>query len=244
MPPGGPAGGSLTDQVYATLKRRILRREWGPGTLPSESRLARWHGVSKTPAREALRRLHQEGLVELLPYGGYLVGRLTVEQTRDLIEARRVIEGEAADLAAGRAGPKDLAALSALAEERFVAGDGGSFTRFAATNRSFHVGVAEATQNRLLAKVVGDLLDRMQQAMHEDLAASDPGGGHRGPPQPRTCAQRPRRYRGAAGGPCGDRQAAATLGSREFGPGPTGDHQSDSWTRGAGALGTRQAGSP
>ena len=165
---------SLTDRVYAALKGQVLRRELAPGTLLTESQLAQWHGVSKTPAREALRRLHHEGLVELVPYSGYLVGRISIEQARDLVEVRRILEGEAAALAAERVRDGDLAEVQALAAATFRPGDAESFANFLVQNRTFHVAVANCARNALLAKMVGDVLDRLQMALYMDLYESEP----------------------------------------------------------------------
>jgi DNA-binding GntR family transcriptional regulator len=165
---------SLTDRVYTALKRQILRRELEPGTLLTEAQLAQGHGVSKTPAREALRRLQQEGLVELVPYSGYLVGRTSVEQARDLLEVRRILEGEAAGLAATRLREEDVPGLRRLARAIYRKGEPDSYAQFCVANRAFHVAVATCSQNALLAQMVGDVLDRLQMALYQDLYASDP----------------------------------------------------------------------
>jgi DNA-binding GntR family transcriptional regulator len=170
----GDAKRSLTDRVYAALKGRILRREIAPGTLLTEAQLAQWHGVSKTPAREALRRLQQEGLVELVPYSGYLVGRISVEQARDLVEVRRILEGESACLAASRLRDEDLPELTAMAKVIFRPGEADSYAAFCAANRNFHVAIAACSRNALLTQMVGDVLDRLQMALYADLYASDP----------------------------------------------------------------------
>ena len=170
----GDARHSLTDRVYRALKGQILRRELAPGTLLTEAQLAQVHGVSKTPAREALRRLQQEGLIELVPYSGYLVGRTSVEQARDLLEVRRILEGEAACLAAARLREEDLPALRRLAQTIYRKGEPDSYAEFCLANRAFHVAIATCSRNALLAQMVGDVLDRLQMALYQDLAASDP----------------------------------------------------------------------
>jgi DNA-binding GntR family transcriptional regulator len=170
----GDARSSLTDRVYASLKGQILRREIGPGVLLTESQLAQRHGVSKTPAREALRRLHHEGLVEIVPYSGYLIQRVSLEEARDLIEVRRILEGEAAYLAAARISDDEIAELRTLARASYRSGDAESFAEFLIANRTFHVTIATRSDNALLAKMVGDVLDKLQMALYRSLYGYDP----------------------------------------------------------------------
>ncbi|MCD7059018.1 GntR family transcriptional regulator [Pelagibacterium xiamenense] len=114
-----------------------------PGARLSEVAIAERLGISRTPIRAALARLEQEGLVEILPSGGYAVRRFSRSEVSDAIELRGVLEGTAARLAAERGAPPDrLAALKAIVEEL----DGAvadwpealDFDRYVELNAAFH----------------------------------------------------------------------------------------------------------
>jgi DNA-binding GntR family transcriptional regulator len=112
--------------------------------------------------------------VEIVPYSGYLVGRISLEQARDLVEVRRILEGEAARLAAARIRDEEIPELLALARTGYRAHDADSFAEFLVVNRNFHVAIASYSRNDLLAKMIGDVLDRLQMALYMNLYASDP----------------------------------------------------------------------
>src|SRR5437899_2254075 len=82
--PAPPKTDSLTQQVYDNLKEEILRAERAPGETVAEPELAARYGVSKTPVREALRLLLQDGWVTALPRKGYLIRPLALEDVREV----------------------------------------------------------------------------------------------------------------------------------------------------------------
>lgn len=98
------------DKVYEELQRYIVESFHG-GEALSEKALADRFGVSRTPVREALYRLANEGLVDVIPNVGYLVHRTTYEDVRQVFEAREALEGMAARLAATRITAEDLRAI-------------------------------------------------------------------------------------------------------------------------------------
>jgi GntR family transcriptional regulator, rspAB operon transcriptional repressor len=112
--PAPPRQQALPDQVYATLKHRLLTCELKPGHKLVEADLAAEPGLSRTPLREALNRLGHEGLVVLAAFRGYTVAPLTLRDFHELCEVRRLVEPEVAALAAQRASPRDVERLLAL----------------------------------------------------------------------------------------------------------------------------------
>lgn len=86
----------IVDEVYSSIKSAILAMELLPGAALVESRLSAELGVSKTPIREALTRLAQEGLAEGAPFRGYRVTSFTADDARSVMEIRAVLEGLAA----------------------------------------------------------------------------------------------------------------------------------------------------
>ncbi len=101
----------LGDVAYDSLRQ--LTKELPSGTRLSEMELAGRLGMSKTPVRDALRRMQSEGYVEVIPHVGYLIPHISYRDVREVFEIRQAIEGEAAALAAVR---MDQAVLEKLAE--------------------------------------------------------------------------------------------------------------------------------
>jgi GntR family transcriptional regulator, rspAB operon transcriptional repressor len=164
---------SQTDGAYEHLKRLILTGGLAPGEEVREVTLTESTGFGRSPVREALRRLVQEGFVEVRPRQGYRVSVVTLASVRDLFEMRLLLEPAAAELAATRATQEELAALHDLAHESYVAGDPDSYERFLARNREFHVRVAKAAGNERLANTLRVLLEEMQRLFFISLPSRD-----------------------------------------------------------------------
>ena len=90
----------LREIVYEELKRQILVGEIAPGTRMMEVELAEEMGVSRTPIREAIRKLEKEGLVTIEPRRGAYASEISVKDMVDVLEVRQDLEGMAAALAA------------------------------------------------------------------------------------------------------------------------------------------------
>jgi len=141
---------SVVDHVYTALRERILS-----GDLPRASKLrqvslAEEMGVSRTPLREALRRLAAEGLVDFSPNRGATVSELDFGDMRHAWAARVALEPGAARLAAERRDPDGVAAMrEAIADQRSADGERGqSFS----ANRAFHLALAAASGNPHLTR--------------------------------------------------------------------------------------------
>ncbi len=149
-----PAEGDV-DRVHAALREQILRGRLPRGSALRQEALASEFGVSRTPLREALRRLASEGLVEFQLHRG---ARIVDPSPADLVaayEARLVVESAAACLAADRATPDDGRRLAvAIADQRAAVGD---IDRSYCANREFHLAVVAATGNDMLVRVAESL---------------------------------------------------------------------------------------
>jgi DNA-binding GntR family transcriptional regulator len=141
---------SVVDHVYTALRERILSGELPRATKLRQATLAEELGVSRTPLREALRRLSAEGLVDFAPNRGATVSELDFGDMRHAWAARVAFEPGAARLAAERRDPDAIAAMrEAIAAQRSADGDrGGSF----AANRAFHLALAAASGNPHLTR--------------------------------------------------------------------------------------------
>ncbi|MFA1545303.1 GntR family transcriptional regulator [Actinomadura chokoriensis] len=129
------------DRVYARLRADILDGVHPPGGRLGEAELAGQTGSSRTPVREALRRLEVEGLVEVLPHRGARVPDLTPEDLEEIYDLRMLLEGAAARRAATRITPKDvdrMDELCGLMERSAAPGDGQDLDRIAELNAEFH----------------------------------------------------------------------------------------------------------
>ena len=99
----------LRDVVFNTLREAILRGELKPGERLMEIQLANKLGVSRTPIREAIRKLELEGLVLMIPRKGAEVAQITEKSLRDVLEVRRALENLAVQSACLRMSPQTLA---------------------------------------------------------------------------------------------------------------------------------------
>ncbi len=113
---------SLADQVFEQLEYDILLGKYKRGEVLTETKLCEILGVSRTPVREALRRLSQEHIIEETTKGSLILG-IDKNDVRDIFEIREKIEGDAAAMAAKNATEEDLAAINEAVElQEFYAG--------------------------------------------------------------------------------------------------------------------------
>jgi DNA-binding GntR family transcriptional regulator len=108
---------SLQQQIHDRLLGRILRRELEPGERISPPVIAAAMGVSVTPVRDAVNQMAAEGLVTVTPRRGTVVSPVSVLDIEELYEIRLMIEPQAAEIAAGRASPAEIAHMQELAEQ-------------------------------------------------------------------------------------------------------------------------------
>lgn len=162
---------SVADQVYAILRDRIASGEIARGARLHQADLAVEFGVSRTPVREALRRLAAEGLVDLFANRGARVATATPEQLRMSYEARLVIEPGAARMAAQRRLVEPIRRMrQAIAEEAEAQGEPAKLFK---ANRDFHLGLVEGTGNPELVRFMEHIwIGRIGATLYE--LRSDP----------------------------------------------------------------------
>ena len=160
---------SVVDQVYGVIRERILTGDLPRGARVHQEDVAADLGVSRTPVREALRRLAAEGLIEMRTNRGARVTDLEPDDMRQPYEARLVIEPGAARLAAQRELPKARARMRrAVAAQRRAIPD---VPRTFAANREFHIALAEASGNAFLLQFVEHVwVARIGEAIYERQA--------------------------------------------------------------------------
>ncbi len=152
---------SKKEQVYRALRQDILTLVLRPGVVLVESALARRFRAGRTTVREALALLQQDGLLAAMPRRGYLVAGITVSDVQELFEVRLVLESAAAQLAASRITAEELDRLATLADPPDTVVEPRIMRRFLDRNREFHLGIARATRNARLVRLVERTLDEM-----------------------------------------------------------------------------------
>ena len=159
---------SVVDQVYAAIRERILSGALARGARVHQEDVAAELGVSRTPVREALRRLAAEGLIEMRTNRGARVADLEPSDMREPYEARLVVEPGAARLAAQRGVSPQVRMRQALEVQRAAIPD--VALSFAA-NRDFHIALVEAAGNAFLLQFVEHLwVARIGAAIYEHQA--------------------------------------------------------------------------
>ena len=155
----------MAESVYQTIKQKIIYVEYAPGTLIREGELASKLGVSKTPVREALNGLKHEGLVEVIPYKGYLVSHLSFQELMDLFELRIILETASSELAIQRMTKSQLDHFKRLAQKKFNVDSDEARKEFMKVNADFHCYLGEMSGNKPLANQLTSIVQKMQRGL-------------------------------------------------------------------------------
>ena len=150
----------LRDVVFNTLRQAIITGEFAPGERLMEIALANRLGVSRTPVREAIRKLELEGLVVMIPRKGAEVARITEKDLRDVLEVRCSLEELAAELAAERMDEEGQEKLDQALVEFESAIESGDNAAIADSDMEFHDIIFDATGNPRLIQIIGNLREQ------------------------------------------------------------------------------------
>lgn len=151
----GGSAASRADYVKERIREAIQAGRYQPGERIRETEVAEWLKVSRTPVREALRRLESEGLVTFMSWRGVVVADLDRQQVSELYAMREVLEGAAARLAARHIGDAEIDLLEGLLSRADACReDSGAL---AAINRQFHETIYAAAHNRYLTQTLEQL---------------------------------------------------------------------------------------
>ena len=151
----------LRDVVFKTLRQAILKGELEPGERLMEIQLAERLGVSRTPIREAIRKLELEGLVLMIPRRGAEVAKISERYLRDVLEVRRSLEELAIDLACQRIQEEELETLREAQKEFAAAIAAGDAMEIAQTDEKFHEIIYSGTGNQKLMQILSNLREQM-----------------------------------------------------------------------------------
>ena len=150
------------DQAYQTVRDGIISGRYPPASRITEQEIAKAAGVSRTPVREALRRLHGEGLVEFQANHGAVVTDWSDTDANEVFELRAMLESHGAARAAVNATPEQRQELRELAEEQHrhsVERGEGHLERIGELNSRFHRRLQEAANSPRLARALAALLE-------------------------------------------------------------------------------------
>ena len=151
----------LRDVVFKTLRQAILKGELEPGERLMEIQLAERRGLSRTPIREAIRKLELERLVLMIPRRGAEVAKISEKNLRDVLEVRRSLEELAIDLACQRIQEEELETLREAQKEFAAAISAGDAMEIAQTDEKFHEIIYSGTGNQKLMQILSNLREQM-----------------------------------------------------------------------------------
>lgn len=159
----------LRDVVFNTLRQAILRGELQPGERLMEIQLAQRLGVSRTPVREAIRKLELEGLVLMIPRRGAEVAEITRQDLEDVLEVRAALEELAVKDACEHITDEQLQNLKKAANEFKRSLEGTDLVACAEADIHFHEIIYAATNNKRLVQMLNNLREQMYRYRMENL---------------------------------------------------------------------------
>ena len=156
---------SLMEVAYQEIRKRILDNQWAPGYQALELEVALQLGMSRTPVREALIRLANEGLVEVIPRRGMRVLPVSPNDMREIYEILTALEGMAAELlAAQKPSAQTLEPLVAATKRMDKALKANDLDLWAAADENFHETLIKLAGNKMLAEAIWMYWDRAHRA--------------------------------------------------------------------------------
>jgi DNA-binding GntR family transcriptional regulator len=169
VPSDGPDAVSLrqksTDRVYSALRQKVIDSELSPSSQILEQELAMMLGVSRTPLREALVRLENEGLLEIIPRHGVRIIPMSVADMKEIYQVLVSLESAAAAALASQA-PSDAALneLDAIFDRMDELLKTSDITSWALEDERFHLKIVELAGNRRLREIVSNCWDQAHRA--------------------------------------------------------------------------------
>lgn len=159
----------LRDVVFNTLREAILRGELVPGERLMELQLAAKLGVSRTPIREAIRMLEQEGLAITIPRKGAIVAGMTEKDMQDVLEIREALEELSVQVACDKITAEEIEKLQINMKNFENSLGSGDLKKMAQADVEFHDVIYEATHNPKLVSMLNNLREQMYRYRVEYL---------------------------------------------------------------------------
>lgn len=153
----------LRELVFESLREAIIKGRLRPGERLMEIQLAEELGVSRTPVREAIRKLELEGLVLMIPRKGAYVSQISMKDIADVFEIRRALEGLAARLAADRCTDEETEQLERLLVRIAESAERDDVSSAVSFDTDFHESLMRASHNDRLSQMVANLREQIQR---------------------------------------------------------------------------------
>ncbi|HLG80067.1 MAG TPA: GntR family transcriptional regulator [Bradyrhizobium sp.] len=138
-----PRRTTASSRIYSELRDELVSLQRRPGEAISEAEIALSYGLSRTPVREAILKLADEGLVDIFPQSGIFVSRIPLAALPEAIIIRKALEETTAGLAAERATPSQIMNLQAIVQRQREADAAFDREGFHLADEAFHAGIAE-----------------------------------------------------------------------------------------------------
>ena len=140
---GRPRAATAAARIYSDLRAELVSLQRHPGEVVSEAEIALSYGVSRTPVREAILKLSDEGLLEIFPQSGIFVSRIPLAALPEAIVIRKALEATTAQMAAQRATASQILNLHSILERQREANAAGDSDAFHQADETFHATIAE-----------------------------------------------------------------------------------------------------
>ncbi len=156
---------TLDELAYLHIKDAILNGVFRPGEFLAEVQLAQKLGISKTPIRKALGRLQQERFLHNIPFEGYYVAEISIEDTLEIYQLRHVLECYLLEQTAEDFTVDELDELEAVLNQATRALDSGDYAGFIACNRTFHHAFDRKFGNTRISEMLTNLDEHVQRIL-------------------------------------------------------------------------------
>lgn len=153
----------LRDVIFNTIREAIIAGELKPGERLMEVQLAEKMGVSRTPVREAIRKLELEGMVEMIPRKGAHVAEVSVKDIMDVLEVRASLDGLATSLAATRITPEEIKELKHVYTQFVTNVEKDNVSGTIKKDVEFHDVIYRASRNEKLMQISNNLKEQVQR---------------------------------------------------------------------------------
>lgn len=164
---------SATKKIYLTLRQLILDMNMLPGERINEREIAETHGVSRTPAHEAVQLLTEEGLIEVIPRVGTFVARIPLDQLEEATLVRRALESMVIEHVAGKISPADVARLREILVAQYASIVNDDLLEFHRQDEAFHEALSDIAGFQSVWKMITQI--KIQVDRYRRLTLPIPG---------------------------------------------------------------------
>jgi DNA-binding GntR family transcriptional regulator len=147
----------LSQKIYREIKKQIIRGFLEPGRKVFANKIAKDLDVSRTPVREALQKLSSEGYLKVTPNKATVVAEVSVEDAKEVLQVRGVLEGLAADICAKKINEKEIQKLEEIIQKMNLAIKKGDLINYCELDDNFHELILKICGNKRIIKIRGSL---------------------------------------------------------------------------------------